>query len=237
MPRGTTFGELLTMFREEAGDAVSQRFGQNALPSQKAVLRRTYRRLHADFNWPHLRIQRDEALYAGQQYYTVPLDLDNSNIWDVWVRQSGDSVWYDMRYGIGIPHYNTVASSQGETQDFPYAWQFYEGDQFEVWPVPTSEGHTLRFYGRARAKTLVNDSDTVDLDDDLIVLYAVAEQLARDGSADAELKLQQARQHYMRLRGNSQKGDGFHMGVSHDRAGGRRGIEIRYAELRDKGYS
>lgn len=237
MPRGTQFGELVTMFREEAGEAVSQRFGQNALPSTKAVLRRTYRRLHADFNWPHLRIQRDEALYAGQQYYTLPIDLDQTNVWDVWVRQVGNTVWYDMTYGIGIPHYNTVPSSQGERQDFPYAWQYYEDGQFEVWPIPKSDGHTLRFYGKKRAKKLVNDSDIVDLDDDLIVLYAAAEQLARDGAADAELKLQQARQHYMRLRANSQKDEGFDMKVSQDRRPNRRGIDIRFAELRDKGLS
>src|SRR5690554_6757484 len=209
MPRGTQLGQLITMFREEAGDAVSRRLGQNALPSTRAALRRTYRRLHADFDWPHLRIYRDKPLFAGEQFYSFPLELDSDNVEKVWVRQTGDTVWYDLTYGIDTAHYNTVASSQGQRQDFPFAWQLYEDDQFEIWPIPKSDGHTLRFYGKKRAKALVNDNEIVDLDDDLIVLYAVAEQLAREGSADAELKLQQARQHYMRLRGNSQQDQPF----------------------------
>lgn len=233
MPRGTQLGQLVTMFREEAGHAVSRRLGQNELPSIYAVLRRTYRRLHADFNWPHLSIYRDKELFAGQRYYSFPMELDFDNLTDVWVRENGGTIWYKMTYGIGIPHLNTVDSYEGEREDFPYAWEVFQDDQFEVWPVPETSGHVMRFTGRARAKPLVSDNEIVDLDDDMIVLYSVAEQLAREGSADAELKLQQARQHYMRLRGNSQKRSPLNMKVSGDRYSDRRGIDIRYAELRD----
>ncbi len=233
MPRGTQFDQLITQFREEAGQAVSRRQGQNALPQVQAMLRRTYRRLHADFDWPHLRIERYETLQAGQQYYSLPPDLAHDRINHVWVRDVDGDTWYPLRFGIGIPQYNTVDSYTGEREDFPCYWDLYENDQYEVWPIPARNGDVLRFIGYSRPKSLVNGSDTVDLDDDLVVLYAVAEHLARQRSADAELKLQQARQHYLRLRGNSQHDEPFSMQVSDDRRPRRVPTDIRYAERRD----
>lgn len=233
MPRGTQFDQLITMFREESGQAVSRRQGQNTLPGIQAMLRRTYRRLHADFDWPHLRVTREKTLQAGEQFYAFPPDLAYDRMEETWVRENGRDVWYPLCYGIDIHHYNTVHSHLGEREDFPHAWELAENETFEVWPIPEANGDIIRFTGFTRPKSLANGSDTVDLDDDLIVLYAVAEHLARQKSADAELKLQQARQHYLRLRGNSQLDEPFSMQVSQDRYASRQPIDIRYAERRD----
>jgi len=226
MPRGTQFGQLVDQFREEAGHAVSRALGQNELPGIKAILRRTYRRLHSDFEWPHLRVYRDKTLAAGEQYYALPADLLSDRIAQAWVREQGTDWWYDLIYGIGLDAYNTVHSFRDEREDFPCRWQVWEEEQFEVWPVPATSDHTVRFYGVRAPKPLTDENETVDLDDDLIVLYAVAEMLARERSSDAELKLQQARQHYMRLRSNSQHTEPFTMKVSHDRRGGRSRIDL-----------
>jgi len=48
-------------------------------------------------------------------------------------------------------------------------------------------------------------SDTADLDDQLIVLFASAELLTRQKSPDAQLKQQQANVHYQRLRARLSK--------------------------------
>ncbi len=233
MPRGTQFDQLITQFREEAGQAVSRRQGQNALPGVQSMLRRIYRRLHADFDWPHLRVVREKTLQAGEQFYAFPLDLAYDRLEEVWVRETGRDIWYPLRYGIDIHHYNTVHSHKGERDDYPHAWELAEDETFEVWPIPVNNGDVVRFTGFTRPKSLAQGSDIVDLDDDLIVLYAVAEHLARQRSADAELKLQQARQHYMRLRGNSQQDEPFSMRVSQDRRAPQQSIDIRYAERRD----
>lgn len=230
MSRGTQFGQLVTMFREQAGHATSRSLGQNQIPGIEASLRRIYRRLHADFNWPHLMIWREKTLSAGQQYYAYPADLDYDRLTTVKIKEAGGSDWYPLYHGIDTVLYNQVDSPAGEREDFPRAWQEFEGNQFEVWPIPESNGHTVRFYGKAAPKALTNQSDTVDLDDDLIVMYAVGEQLAREKSADAELFLKQARQHYMRLRANSQNGGPVDMRVSHDRRPTRAGITVRAPE-------
>lgn len=234
MPRGTQFGQVITMFREEAGLAVNRSQGQNDLPRIKAKLRRVYRRLHADFEWPHLKIEREKQLQAGERYPSFPADLDYDNIWKVWVREAGDTNWYPLRYGIGIPHYNTVASDEDEREDFPHSWQIHEGETFEIWPIPVSNGHTLKFYGRARAKPLVNENEVLDLDDDLVILFAVAEEAARQKSPEAQLLLEQARVHYMRLRGNSSHGAPVDMRANRDRGPRHSPINIQYAEVRDR---
>lgn len=234
MPRGTQLGELVTMFREEAGYANNPSLSQNVTASIEAKLRRTYRRLHADFNWPHLRVQRDKVMQAGERYYSFPSDLAFDRVTDVWVRENGTDCWYSMCYGIDRANYNSIPSDQDEREDFPSYWELFESEQFEVWPIPVTSGHTLRFFGTTRPRALVNQNDIVDLDDDLIVLYAVAEDLARSKSADAELKLQQAQRHYNRLKGNSQLGAPFSMSVSRDRRSPWPGISIDHAEYRDR---
>jgi hypothetical protein len=48
----------------------------------------------------------------------------------------------------------------------------------------------VRLWGTKTVTKMVNDGDLSTLPDNLIVLYAAAEILARDGAKDAELKLQ-----------------------------------------------
>lgn len=232
MARGTQFGELINMFRDETGMANSRRLGKNQLPGIMALLRRTYRRLHTDYNWPHLKIERDKTLFAGQRYYAFPLELDFDRITMVTVREAGQDEWYPLAYGIDYRHLNTVASEDGEREDFPHSWEIYESDQFQIWPIPESEGHIVKFEGLSRALPLIAENEVLDLDDDLIVLYAAAEWLTRRRSADADVKLQLARQHYNRLKANQQKGAPVDMRVSHDRNGGYKGIQIQFAERR-----
>lgn len=254
MPRGTLFSELVDMFREQAGYAVSRNLGQNELPGIRSALRRTYRRLHADFDWPHLQIYRDEILEAGERIYTFPHDLDFDRITSVWLMQSGDDTryWYQMHYGISRSDRNAIFPGMGvgidpdpdsgqvrhperipaERYDPPLRWQTYERDQYEVWPVPQTNFHTMRFHGISKPRRLVEDNDWCDLDDDMIVLFTLAERLARDNSPDANLMGQQARAHYMRIRGNSQKGDPVDMRADQDRGPQFTGIQIPFAEGR-----
>lgn len=233
MARGTQFAELINMFRDQAGRANSRALGQNELPHIKSMLRRIYRRLHADFNWPHLFIERDKNLRAGERYYSFPAEFDFERVVKAEIRENGTTEWYPLRFGIGLPEINTVDSDGGEREDYPYSWDIHEDNQFEVWPIPETGGHTIRFKGYSRAKPLTAESDTVDLDDDMIVLYALAEDAMRSKSADADYKAQEARQHYMRMRGRSMKGAPVNMKASQDRAASYRGIRIDYAERRD----
>lgn len=216
MARGTTFGELILMLREEVGDATSAALGQNTLPGYKRTLVRTQEFLWGDNTWPHLRVYREEVLQAGQRYYSFPADMAFDRIENVHVRW--DDTWAPVCYGIEPEHYNAVDPELDSREDPVVRWQAYEDDQYEVWPLPATNGLRLRFEGIRKLAPLVEDSDRADLDDNLIVMFAAAEILGRKKAADGQAKAQVAGRLYRQLKGQQSKRSMFVMGGGVDPA-------------------
>ena len=213
MPAGQTLDQLVTALRAEIGDSTNVSMGAQALPGLQQTLRRVQETYYADFNWPHLRVFREETVLAGQRYYTFNADVDFERIFGAWAREadSTNPQWRPIGYGITPEHYNTTNSDAGATEDYIRLWSHYEGNQFEVWPMPASAG-AIRFRAMKTLSPLVAGTDTCDIDGTLLVLTAAAELLARAKAQDAPLKLQMATSHYNRLRGRFQKGETFIMG-------------------------
>ena len=69
---------------------------------------------------------------------------------------------------------------------------------FEVWPMP-STAQTIRFTGERQLQQLVNDTDTADIDDLLLVLQVAAGEAARRELADAPLLIGRAKQRFQQL--------------------------------------
>lgn len=207
MARGKTFGQVVTMTRQEAGHSTHASPGRNVADVVEQTVRRVYERLHDDFAWPHLLIQRDMDLAAGQRIYSFPGNLDPDRVGDAWVLEDKDTVWRPVAYGIGAEHWNAYNPDRDERADPVRAWQRYEGDMIEVWPTPLTSHGKLRIEGMPFARELNNTGDRIDIDANLIALYAAGEILLRQGSSDAEAKLEQARSMYDKLRANSQKSD------------------------------
>lgn len=208
MARNTTLGQLVTMFRDEAGHASSAALGQNALSAIHQILRRTQRRLWTEWTWPHLMVERDESLQAGERYYSFP-DLDPDRIQTVVVREDTASMWVPVAYGIELCDRNEFDAEKGDRSDPVRKWQYSEDGQYEVWPTPDSNRGVLRFSGMRQLRPLVADSDRADLDDDLIVLYAAGQWLKKQKDPSAPDVIAQAEAHFRRLKGNSQRASVF----------------------------
>lgn len=224
MARGTQLSALVDQLRAEIGASTNVAMGVNMLPAIKQILRRTQERLWADFEWPFAFIERDEPLLNGQRYYTFDNDIDFDRISKAEVKWS--DTWRSLSYGIGAEQYNTSDSEAGEKEDPCTNWRHYEGNQFEVWPVPASDDSKIRFKAIKKLPALVNDSDTAALDDNLIVLFAAAELLARAKSDDAGAKLQAAQSHLIKLKGQGIKTDVFVLGGGSKPARGMTGARI-----------
>lgn len=214
MARGTTLGQLVTMLREECGHATSAALGQNTLPRMKRVLQRTQEFLWGDHQWPHLRAYREELLQAGQRYYTFPPDLAFDRIENVHVRW--DDTWRPVCYGIELDNYNAQDPELDDRDDPVLRWQVYEDGQFEVWPLPATNGIRLRFEGIRKLAPLIDDADRADLDDNLLVLFAAAEILSKQKGGDAQAKVQMAGRLYAQLKGQQSKSTMFVMGGGRD---------------------
>lgn len=210
MARGTQLEELVNMLRAEAGHSTLVSAGIDNLPALKQTIRRVQEVLADDYDWPFLRYEPYKNLNAGQRFYDMPTAMDFERIEAV-------VVWYDgqphlLERGIGPEEYAQYDSENDDRAGPPMRWDWKytddtDSEQIEVWPIPpASDTYRLQFYGFRRLNALVQDSDTADLDDQLIVLTAASEILARQKSEDAPLKQRMAKARFDQLKSRTKGG-------------------------------
>jgi hypothetical protein len=139
------------------------------------------------------------------------------------VRGDGLGTFEPITRGISMEDYNSLNSDDGDTEDPVRKWDIIDagsGDQFEVWPMPASNGETIRFDGFKALGAFTSESDTCTLDDTLIVMFAAAHILTGQDDKLAKTTLSQANQLYNRMRGGASRTEGqsFVMGSEVSRA-------------------
>jgi len=213
MARNTTLQVLLDDLRAEAGHSVLANLGRATETMMLTLLNRVQRRLWEDFSWPFLHTKKDIVMQAGQRYYNVPSGMTLERIESA--KFKWGNRWDKVTYGIDPAHYNQWDSDR-DIRSWPIMRYEAYGDvagQLEVWPLPSNNGDAttgegvLRLEGVKDLNPLNAKTDTADLDDQLIVLFAAAELLARQKSADAQMKMGQAQSHYIRVKGRLSKGE------------------------------
>jgi hypothetical protein len=205
MARYTTLIRLLDKLRAELRLSKNPSHNTSVRESHIDILNRTQESLWQDYDWPHLRVERTIVVQAGQRIYDFPADLDMDRVEKLEVYDG--SAWIPVRYGIGAAEYSTYNSDLDERANPVRAWKFAEGEDFEVWPISDVNGNAttqqdfLKFTGVKKYRPMVNDSDTADLDDNLIVLYCAAELMADSSPQVSATKLQRANNIFLRQRG------------------------------------
>lgn len=232
MARNRTLDQVVQATLAEAGLPARDTPGRNMDDQVVQTVRRVYERLHGDHTWRHLILQRDIQLAAGQRYYSWPFDLDPDRTGRVWTLEDSQDHWREVCYGIGPEEWNHYNPERDERADPVRAWQRWtlqreDGDMVEVWPLPASNSGLLRLEGMPYPKRLVRGNDTVDLDDQMIALFAAGELLTRHNSADAEIKLQHALARQNSLQSQQNASDPvFSMNRSRN-AGSWQGVRVR----------
>lgn len=206
MARGKQLLSLIAQLRAETGRTQNVAVGVDEVENLKVVLQRTQELLYEEYEWPHLRVQRTIPLVAGQRHYDLPADLNFDRIQDV--KMKYNNVYVDVERGINLEDYSIYDSNASTPErSFPVIkWDIrHTGstEQLEAWPIP-NQSATLYLFGTKKLADLIQEADTAELDDRLIVLFAAAEILARQKSNDAKNKLSQAERRLAMLRRNSQ---------------------------------
>jgi hypothetical protein len=218
MARGTPLVQLVEMVRDECGLSSNSSRGIDNGPYITRLIKRYYETLADDFDWPFMRVDKaaaTKALAAGQRFYDFPVAMDLLDTIECETYIGGS--WLPVSYGISGEEYSAFNSDNSTGRAEPVlAWQIKDGDQFEVWPIPTSDGEwdrdadppvqtapLVRFTGRRRITPLVESASLCDMDDQLVVLYVAAEILGKQGSKDAPIKLAAAKDRLATLRGRS----------------------------------
>lgn len=206
--RGQQLTRLISSLRAELGRSTNVSVGVDDAPALIEVLQRTQETLYDDYDWPHLRVVFDPiTLQAGQRFYEFPDGLNFDRIEEVARRNSGAIVPLDR--GIGFDQYRAFDSAEDVRAAPVMRWDVRSDletgkEQLEVWPLPADESDAIQFVGIRKLRPLVDSSDTTDLDDRLIVLFAAAELHPDEKKAD--IKRAAAQQLYARLKGRSKGG-------------------------------
>lgn len=213
MARNITLLQLLQDYRAEIRASGNAAHNSSAREGQVRLLQRVQNDLWEKYDWPFLRVDRFADLQAGQRFYDTPDDMPIDRVEAIHVRYGEE--WCRLEYDIRAGHYSTFDSDLDERSWPVERWEIYEGEQIEIWPIPsinadleTLEGR-MKLTGIRSLRALVADDDRCDLDGDLIVLHAAAETLAAQGAKDAPLKLTKAQQREANLTGNLSKVKNF----------------------------
>lgn len=204
MARGVTLVKLLDDLRTELHLSLNPAHNNQVRDKQVGFLRSTQEWLWEDFTWPHLRVERNYMLQAGQRFYDVGADFDIDRIEKITVRDGGRLL--PVLPGIDESHYASWDSELGQRAWPVRRWKIAENEQVEVWPVPdqngvpaTLEGY-LKVTGIRKLRPLVADNDRCDLDAQLIYLYAAAK--SSPDTQQGKYALNLANRRLARLKGN-----------------------------------
>jgi hypothetical protein len=201
MRNTASLANLVIMVRAEAGHSLSTAQGQNTIDVIKALIARTQTELWTAYQWPTLKIRADTPTAQGQYLYDFPVNFSFEQVRQVWTAQSGSYAWTPVNYGIDE---SCIAPGGGSSQtgDPVLLWDA-DGDQFRIWPTPSTSAYFVRMIGMQPLDPLVADSDMSTLDATCIALFVAAELLARAKAEDAPMKLQKAQKYTLALLGNS----------------------------------
>lgn len=205
MARGRQLSQVVEILQHEIRSSTSTSRGVDNREFLKEMVRRTQEVLYEDYVWPFLVAEKADSrktLAAGQRYYDFPTAINRDRVIDVH-SQFGASIWTTIEQGIGPEEYTAIDSDSDARADPALRWDFHGDEQFEVWPLPASNGGVIWFRAMLPLTALTSDADVVMLDDRAIALRAAAEILAADGQKDAQAKLTQAQQRVAKLLGNT----------------------------------
>ncbi len=211
MPRGTTLANARAMLKAEIGDYA----GTNAVSdaARNVQMSNMQKWFASEYDWPFLEHEWPSPVSAGSQFLTMPatdkrgMSATINFERGVLVERLYNNLYVPLDYGIGADEYNIYDYLRdGKAMDPIQRWKFStntvdtaNSNQYEVWPVPVT-AQTVRFTGQRKLLALSSDSDTLDMDDMLIVLSVAAMILMRNGTSDAQMMSQRAQRTLERLR-------------------------------------
>lgn len=196
--------QVVEMLRNECGISSNSSRGNDNLAYLHQLINRHYEAACDEFDWTFLRVDDLDAtkvLQAGSRYYDFPVEMDFSKtvtMWNFW-----GNIWNPVIYGISMADYNAQNPELDQRADPVVKWAAHDERQFEVWPLPASNGvfeesggfvtsivgPVVRFTGKRKPERLTGNDSRMDMDDQLVVLRCAAEVLAKKSQKDAEAKL------------------------------------------------
>lgn len=207
MARQTALSVVRSMVKAEC--AKSLQSGSNADDAQiNQLIANVQNELVSLYDWSFLKLRWTLSVAPLIRYINFPTQDDLGTTFSVNFNRpthfliKWNDVWQDIAYGIDeYPEFNYLDSDRKQVLDPVQRWQFNDGGQFEIWPLPASN-QILRFVGQRMPTPLSSDFSTLDLDDLLVTYFVSAKYLAQKKDSRAELVSAEAQRHLLSLRGS-----------------------------------
>jgi len=232
MPRNTTLAIVVSMLKAEVGANLMVGTA-SADDNRYAMLIDQKQQWLADsYDWPFQDDDWDVQVPAGSRYLNFPgVDEESNTIAinferPVETKTWWSAAWLPVDYGIDEDDYN-ARNSDGAPPDTGappdvldpiQRWSFNGETQFEVWPVTASK-QIFRFRGQRQINSLITYTNgttapaavapswtgTLCLDDQMVMLFAAAEELELKGKSNAQDVLARAQARIQFIRANYPK--------------------------------
>lgn len=187
-----TLGELRSTLSRRLGFGAQGSAGVNA-GLLDSFLQSAQAQLWAQFEWRHLIKYDTKETGVGQTLYDWAADCDpNRPLRDIAIHDGAR--WVPMREGIEWGH------RSDDVQTKPCRFERYA--QMEVWPAPDAI-YSIRRYYVATCARFTQDADRASIDDDLILMHALASAKAHYKQSDAQIYSQQLSVLLEKLKGHA----------------------------------
>lgn len=144
------------------------------------------------FSWPMTAGERFYSLVANAEQTATPAVTKQIDPYSIsWAGYEIDGTRYPLHRGIPPEVIARNVTARPTHYDIAQA--------IEVWPAPAATEGTLLLRGRWRAGAFSADNDTPDIDDEAVLLLALANLKAHHGKPDAQNYVAQMEVHLSRL--------------------------------------
>ncbi len=183
LPTKRNLGDLRRELRDRLGFAAT---GSQAGPNTSILnsfLRNGQIQLYWQFDWPQLKkVDKSITTNQAQVFYDWPDPVHPDRIVNIAMQDTSSStpnIW-SLTEGIDWKHDN-----YDTPQDQPS--RFERRDQLEIWPQPDSNVYKIWIEYVRRLDDFNVDTDKATLDEDLILLHALAAAKSHYRHKDAEI--------------------------------------------------
>lgn len=175
-----TLGDLRRELQDRLGQGGAGSAGGQNLGNLNSQLRMAQSILYQEFDWHTLIRYQDQQLGANQYRVDYPSFMDAERLLQVAVNIGADGTqanWQKIKPGIPVASYNTLDSVS-------YPRRFEQYDQLEFYPK-ADRVYTIRIWGMKALPRFTEDADRPLIDDNLVLLWALASSKAHYKQADA----------------------------------------------------
>lgn len=198
LPTKRSLGSLRQELRDRLGFAAQGAQAGPNTATMDSFLRQAQVMLYWEFDWKYLILTTNITTNQGQSFYDWPNDVDPDRLITVVLVDNAAStpnIW-PLVEGIDWAHdnYNTP---QGRAE------RYERRDQIEIWPEPDSANYEIRLEYIKRLGAFTIDTDKATIEEDVILLFAIAAAKAHYRHPDASLYISQTDRFLRRLKGNN----------------------------------